>query len=1136
MSSITAQQTKLDLELVPKEKRLEIGKCNGRLNPRKKQREPTFQVVLDALALTPCYSAFLITADVPEICPRVHGQNFDELPTDEDIVSFFKELGHTREIKTITDIVVDQMHQPWRTFATIVNRSLSRKTTGLDKLRLSRAQILWGIYYKKNVDYVELLWEDFTYQIDNRDKTISKRNKIGMHTSRDDYLINTLRFVSTKEESQIYGARLPKSMTSLEMPETKAYKTHLGYATGVTPPKKALKFNKPTYPKLSTVPASPEEPTKKSKRVKRPAKKSSNASTSGVVIRETPMKSLSKKKEKMIVEKRKGIDFLSEVGLTEEAQYEEIRKKNMRDFYKTHPSGSGTVTKIAPSAAKFKPCVTNEGAGVKLWVLDVTGEESTKSEAECWGKDEDDNNNEHDSRSEGSDQERDSDGSESDQEENEEDVEDDEEEKDDKLVKTSSNFTDDEDETKIKDKAKGDEDEGMDYTYNQFDDDVDLRLNEPVTNDEGFIQKEGTDAEMINVQQENENSEIALNQVIEDAYVPLSTVLQKTEVLVTRYSHSSDLASKFLNFLNIPHTIAEIVSPIDVHVHHEVPSNQTPTFLIVTVSVITESSLIFTTVIPQSLPSFTLPLQQSTPTPPPITKATNPLSTLSNFISVFQFNNKVTTLEKEVAELKKNDPLNTQVTTLVDEHRESRLGATRDEFMSYLLASITARITEQVKSQLPQILPKEVSNFAPLVIKSIVIESVEHAVLAKEYLQPKSTYEVAATLTEFELKKILIDKMDESQSYLTATEHKECYDRLIKSYDLDKSLFSTYDKVYSLKRSQKDKDNDKDPFAGSDQGLKKRKARTDAEPITGLKTKYLKSGSSKGAKSQSKYSGNSIQSEEPEFEVADFDITQDQEENLGDDDEEPKGKVNLKDLKNLLILIGMLPRLHNKDLLKAEPAFKLLKGTHSNYTELEYDFEECYKALTEKLDWDNPEGGDYPFDLTKPLPLVMNENHQMVPVEYFFNNNLKYLQGGISTMTYTTSITKTKAAQYDLPCIEDMAQNIWRMESTHDVYSTKRILAVTWVENRLTNLSSDDVSDFAIAPRMFTKIMVIHKRVEDLQLGVESYQKKINVTKPETTRPGLSKKDPYTPYQDPQGFIYVDTQVRNRLMRSDELN
>ncbi|GJR73456.1 hypothetical protein Tco_0085821 [Tanacetum coccineum] len=178
MSSITTQQTKLDLELVPKEKRLNIRKCNGRLNPGKIQRDPTFQVVLDAMALTPCYSTFLITADVLEvymhqfwdsvykhhtfyrfkidkrkrfklnlevfrdifkICPRVQGQDFDALPTDEEIVSFLRDLGHTGEIHSLNDFVIDQMHQPWRTFITLINRSLSRKTSILDKLRLSRA-------------------------------------------------------------------------------------------------------------------------------------------------------------------------------------------------------------------------------------------------------------------------------------------------------------------------------------------------------------------------------------------------------------------------------------------------------------------------------------------------------------------------------------------------------------------------------------------------------------------------------------------------------------------------------------------------------------------------------------------------------------------------------------------------------------------------------------------------------------------------------------------------------------------------------------------------------------------------------------------------------------------------------------
>ncbi|GKE62580.1 hypothetical protein Tco_1512947 [Tanacetum coccineum] len=184
--------------------------------------------------------------------------------------------------------------------------------------------------------------------------------------------------------------------------------------------------------------------------------------------------------------------------------------------------------------------------------------------------------------------------------------------------------------------------------------------------------------------------------------------------------------------------------------------------------------------------------------------------------------------------------------------------------MNYLSASITARITEQVKIQLPHILLKEVSNFAPLVIQSMVTKSLEHN---------------------------LIDKTDESQSYLTAAEHRECYDGLIKSYDLDKSLFSTYDKVYSLKRSRKDKDKDEDPSAGSDRGLKKRKTNKDAEPTKGPKAKESTSGSSKCTKSQSKSSVKTVNLEEPKFRVADSDMPQDQDENLGKDDEEPKGKV-----------------------------------------------------------------------------------------------------------------------------------------------------------------------------------------------------------------------------------------------------
>ncbi|GJV92412.1 hypothetical protein Tco_1540225 [Tanacetum coccineum] len=131
MLSITAQQTKLDLELVPKENILDIGKFNGRIPRGLTPREPTFQVVLDAIAITPCYHTFLITADVPEICPREPGRDFDPLPSEEDTVSFLRELGHTGEINSLNDVVVDQMHQPWRTFVALINRGLSGKTSGV---------------------------------------------------------------------------------------------------------------------------------------------------------------------------------------------------------------------------------------------------------------------------------------------------------------------------------------------------------------------------------------------------------------------------------------------------------------------------------------------------------------------------------------------------------------------------------------------------------------------------------------------------------------------------------------------------------------------------------------------------------------------------------------------------------------------------------------------------------------------------------------------------------------------------------------------------------------------------------------------------------------------------------------------
>nr|GEV00370.1 retrovirus-related Pol polyprotein from transposon TNT 1-94 [Tanacetum cinerariifolium] len=98
------------------------------------------------------------------ICLRLPHQPFVEPPFEEEILAFLRFLGHSREIRRLTDVNINKLHQPWRSFATIINKCLTGKSSGYDSLRLSQAQILWGLYHKRNVDFAYLMWEDFVYQ------------------------------------------------------------------------------------------------------------------------------------------------------------------------------------------------------------------------------------------------------------------------------------------------------------------------------------------------------------------------------------------------------------------------------------------------------------------------------------------------------------------------------------------------------------------------------------------------------------------------------------------------------------------------------------------------------------------------------------------------------------------------------------------------------------------------------------------------------------------------------------------------------------------------------------------------------------------------------------------------------------
>nr|GFC78233.1 hypothetical protein [Tanacetum cinerariifolium] len=150
MDMTTDQQVALDEALVPHASRLRIGKRNFRLKSGISSKESTLKLVYDVLRLTPFYKAFLVIADVPEIymqefwetatvhhhfirfkmdnkkhivnldyfremmhiCPRLPGQTFHELPFEEEILAFLRFLGHSREIRRLTDVNINKLHQP----------------------------------------------------------------------------------------------------------------------------------------------------------------------------------------------------------------------------------------------------------------------------------------------------------------------------------------------------------------------------------------------------------------------------------------------------------------------------------------------------------------------------------------------------------------------------------------------------------------------------------------------------------------------------------------------------------------------------------------------------------------------------------------------------------------------------------------------------------------------------------------------------------------------------------------------------------------------------------------------------------------------------------------------------------------
>ncbi|GJS03879.1 hypothetical protein Tco_0320387 [Tanacetum coccineum] len=331
----------------------------------------------------------------------------------------------------------------------------------------------------------------------------------------------------------------------------------------------------------------------------------------------------------------------------------------------------------------------------------------------------------------------------------------------------------------------------------------------------------------------------------------------------------------------------------------------------------------------------------------------------------------VTNLETYLSEIKQVDQYAQALSStpaIVDHYIDNKLGEAINKAIQAHNLDCKYEAHDENNAYIELILPQAVSDFANPVIEKNVTESLEAAILTRSSSQPKSTYEAAASFSEFELIMILLNKMEESKSHLRTDYKKKLYDALVESYNTDEDLFNTCGEIFTLKRSQDDRDKDQDPSAGLDRGTKRRKSSKEAESSKDLSHTVDDSGVQQD---QEFDTGNN--DEQP----ADQEVTKDdwfkkpERPLTPDSDWNKRQHVDSQPPQTWISQVArakephtsydelidtsfdffafFLNRLNIKDLTQeilVGPAFELLKGTCKSLTELEYHLEECSKATT----------------------------------------------------------------------------------------------------------------------------------------------------------------------------------------------
>nr|GEW82960.1 hypothetical protein [Tanacetum cinerariifolium] len=225
------------------------------------------------------------------------------------------------------------------------------------------------------------------------------------------------------------------------------------------------------------------------------------------------------------------------------------------------------------------------------------------------------------------------------------------------------------------------------------------------------------------------------------------------------------------------------------------------------------------------------------------------------------------------------------------------------------------------------------------------------------------------------------------------------------------------------------------------------------------------------------------------------------------------------------------------------PEDSLLAQTvfHPDVILLQYQMEECNKLLTDSVD--DP---ILRHNVSKPLPLGGPPGQVTIQSDFFFNKYLEYLRYGSKGRRPALSISKMKAAYYPNAGLEQMKIVLCRTDLNEHVIAERDFkymypsdfedLYLLNLQGHLNHLPSKDKKILTTAINQWTRQLVIRKHVEDFQLGIESYQTQLNLTKPQWDATCFKYKHDYTIIDSLRDVIFRDKYRVQMMMHFNEIH